>query len=159
LFGSTETRRKDFYSGKIIGICASIVWQFLKKREERLKSAGLTSKNLSAQFWKESSVLCQNGWTTHALGVVQHACGVLFHILLFLTRIFKSFPKYLYFFSYIFLSNKPFFPLTFTPTKQLNNHLTFYTLSIHFHSSNILSFYFLSFQFLFSTKQSIRVAP
>jgi len=48
------------------------------------------------------------------------------------------------------------FLITFTLTKQLHNHLTFYSLSIHFHSFNNLSFYFLSFHFLFWSKQTLR---
>lgn len=48
------------------------------------------------------------------------------------------------------------FPLTFSTTKQLKNHLTIYSISSYFQSFNIISFDFLSFHFLFSSKQNIK---
>jgi len=61
---------------------------------------------------------------------------IIFYILYI--RVFVTFNK-----KYIIISFH--FLFTFTHTKQPNNHLTFHSLSTHFHSLNILSLYFLSF--------------
>ena len=67
------------------------------------------------------------------------------NMLYFKWEVLVSFNKICVIISFHFL-------LTFTCTKQSNNYLTFYLLSIHFHSLNNLSYYFL-----WSSKQTLSV--
>jgi hypothetical protein len=54
LFGSTETRRKDCYSGKIVGICVSIVWQFLKRERKDWNQQVLPLKTFPLNFGRKA---------------------------------------------------------------------------------------------------------